>query len=142
VDVILLEGWCVGAIPQTETALARPVNALERDEDAAGVWRRYVNARLKGDYAGLFGRIDILALLKAPSFDVVYAWRSLQEAKLAERVRRDGLTGTKVMDAAQIRRFLMFYQRLTEWILEEMPGRADILMPLDEDHRILGVEFR
>src|SRR6185312_7223999 len=30
-DVILLEGWCVGAIPQTEAALAAPVNALERD---------------------------------------------------------------------------------------------------------------
>jgi D-glycerate 3-kinase len=142
VDVILLEGWCVGAIPQAEAALSDPVNALERDEDPGGVWRRYVNDRLKGDYAGLFGRIDILALLKAPSFEVVYGWRSLQEKKLADKVRLQGLTGTKVMDAAQIRRFLMFYQRLTEWILEEMPGRADILMPLDEDHRILGAEFR
>jgi D-glycerate 3-kinase len=142
VDVILLEGWCVGAIPQGEAALARPVNALEREEDAGGVWRRYVNARLAGDYAGLFGRIDILALLEAPSFEVVYGWRSLQEKKLADKVRLQGLTGTKVMDALQIRRFLMFYQRLTEWILEEMPGRADILMPLDEDHRFLGVKFR
>lgn len=142
VDVILLEGWCVGAIPQTEAALVAPANALEREEDPGGAWRHYVNQQLKGDYAGFFGRIDILALLKAPSFEVVYGWRSLQEKKLADRVRRDGLTGTRVMDAAQIRRFLMFYQRLTEWILEEMPGRADILMPLDEDHRIQGVEFR
>ena len=46
------------------------------------------------------------------------------------------------MDAGQIRRFLMHYQRLTEWILGEMPGRADILMPMDEDHRILDVTFR
>jgi D-glycerate 3-kinase len=142
VDVILLEGWCVGAIPQAEAALAKPVNALERDEDPGGVWRRYVNDRLKSDYAAFFGRIDVLALLRAPSFEVVYGWRSLQEHKLAEKVKREGLTGTKVMDAPQIRRFLMFYQRLTEWILEEMPGRADILMPLDEDHGILGVEFR
>jgi len=142
VDVILLEGWCVGAVAQAEAALAQPVNALERDEDADGVWRRYVNDRLKGDYAGFFGRIDVLAMLKAPSFDAVFGWRSLQEQKLADRVKREGLTGTKVMDAQQIRRFLMFYQRLTEWILEEMPGRADILMPLDEDHRILGAEFR
>src|SRR6185312_2128531 len=141
-DVILLEGWCVGALPQTEAALERPVNALEHDEDAGGAWRHYVNDRLKGDYAGLFGRIDVLALLKAPSFEVVYGWRSLQEKKLAERVKREGLAGARVMDALQIRRFLMFYQRLTEWILEEMPGRADILMPLDEDHRILGAEFR
>jgi D-glycerate 3-kinase len=141
-DVILLEGWCVGAIPQTEAALAAPVNALERDEDAGGVWRRYVNDRLMGDYAGLFGRIDVLALLAAPSFAAVYGWRLLQEQKLAETVRRERLTGTRLMDERQIRRFLMFYQRLTEWILEEMPGRADILMPLDEHHRILGVEFR
>ncbi|MGZ3272833.1 MAG: kinase [Caulobacteraceae bacterium] len=142
VDVIVLEGWCVGAIPQTEAALIEPVNALEREEDAHGAWRRYVNEQLRGDYAGFFGRIDMLAMLKAPSFEVVYGWRSLQERKLAERVKREGLTGAKVMDGAQIRRFLMFYQRLTEWILEEMPGRADILMPLDEDHRVFGVEFR
>jgi D-glycerate 3-kinase len=142
VDVILLEGWCVGAIPQTDEALSRPVNALERDEDTDGVWRRYVNDKLKGAYAGLFGRLDVLALLKAPSFEVVYGWRSLQEEKLAERVRREGLTGTRLMAAAEIRRFLMFYQRLTEWILEEMPARADILMPLDEDHRLLGISFR
>jgi D-glycerate 3-kinase len=142
VDVVLFEGWCVGAIPQDDAALLQPVNVLERDEDAAGVWRRYVNDRLKSDYAGLFGRIDILALLKAPSFEVVYGWRALQEQKLAEKVRREGLSGAKVMDGQQIRRFLMCYQRLTEWILEEMPGRADVLMPLDEDHRITGLEFR
>ncbi len=142
VDVILFEGWCVGALPQAEVALREPINALERDEDVDGVWRGYVNDRLKSDYASLFGRIDILALLKAPSFEVVYGWRALQERKLAETVKREGLTGAKVMDAQKIRRFLMFYQRLTEWILEEMPGRADILMPLDEEHRILGVELR
>jgi D-glycerate 3-kinase len=142
VDVILFEGWCVGAIAQDEETLGGAVNLLERDEDPDGVWRRYVNERLRTDYATLFGRIDLLALLKAPSFEVVYGWRSLQEQKLADKVKREGLLGAKLMDAAQIKRFLMFYQRLTEWILEEMPGRADIVMPLDEDHRILGADFR
>ena len=142
VDVILFEGWCVGAIAQDEAALAAPINALELNEDPDGAWRGYVNDRLKGDYAALFGRIDILAMLQAPSFDVVFGWRALQEKKLADKVRREGLVGAKVMDDQQIQRFLMFYQRLTEWILEEMPGRADILMPLDEDHRISRVEFR
>ena len=142
VDVILFEGWCVGAIPQDDAALETPLNALERDEDPDGAWRRYVNERLKTDYAALYARIDMLALLKAPSFEVVFGWRSLQEKKLADRVRRERLTGTKVMGPDEIRRFLMFYQRLTEHILAEMPGRADILMPMDEEHRILGVEFR
>ena len=142
VDVILFEGWCVGARPQDEAALAQPVNELERDEDADGAWRAYVNERLATDYAVLFGRIDILAMLQAPSFDAVFGWRSLQERKLADKVRREGVAGARVMDDQQIQRFLMFYQRLTEWILEEMPGRADILMPIDEDHRITRVEFR
>ena len=142
VDVILFEGWCVGAVAQDEAALIEPVNTLEREEDRDGTWRRYVNGQLKGDYASLFGRIDILAMLQAPSFDAVYGWRALQEQKLAQRVKREGLAGAKLMDEAQIRRFLMFYQRLTEWILEEMPARADILMPMDEDHRITGAQFR
>jgi D-glycerate 3-kinase len=142
VDVVLLEGWCVGAIPQADEDLIPPVNALERDEDADGTWRRYVNGRLKGDYAELFGLIDVLALLKAPSFEVVYGWRRLQEEKLAETVRREGRAGARLMDERQIKRFLMFYQRLTEWILQEMPGRADIVMPLDEHHRILGITLR
>lgn len=142
VDVVLFEGWCVGARPQDDTALDRPINDLERDEDKDGTWRRYVNARLAGDYAALFARIDVLALLKAPSFEVVFGWRSLQEQKLAETVARERLTGARVMGAEQIRRFLMHYQRLTEWILEDMPGRADILMPMDEHHRILDVVFR
>ena len=142
VDVILFEGWCVGAVPQDDAALLDPINALERDEDRGGVWRRYVNDRLKTDYAALFARIDMLAMLQAPSFEVVFGWRSLQEQKLAERVRLQGLTGTKVMGPDEIRRFLMFYQRLTQWILNEMPGRADILMPMDDGHRILGVQIR
>lgn len=142
VDVILFEGWCVGAVAQDDAALIDPINALEREEDADGAWRRYVNDRLKTDYAALYARIDMLAMLQAPSFEVVFDWRSLQEQKLADRVRLQGLTGTKVMGPDEIRRFLMFYQRLTQWILSEMPGRADILMPMDERHRILGVEFR
>jgi D-glycerate 3-kinase len=142
IDVVLLEGWCVGAAPQPDTVLGEPINPLERDQDADGRWRRYVNAQLKGDYARLFSRIDVLALLQAPSFDVVFGWRALQEKRLAERVAREGISGRRVMSDEEIGAFLMHYQRLTEWILEEMPGRADIVMPLDPNHRITGVRFR
>jgi D-glycerate 3-kinase len=142
VDVVLFEGWCVGALPQIDEALAAPINALEREDDADGAWRGYVNDQLKGDYALLFGRIDILAMLQAPGFEAVFGWRCLQEQKLADRVRREGLIGAKVMTPDQIRCFLMFYQRITQNILAEMPGRADIVMPLDADHRLLGVTFR
>ena len=142
VDVVLFEGWCVGATPQADAALAEPINPLEKNQDADGRWRRYVNDRLGDDYARLFGRIDILALLQAPSFEVVFGWRSLQEHKLAERVARDGAAGRKVMGPEEIEVFLMHYQRLTEHILREMPDRADIVMPMTADHRITGVRFK
>ena len=142
VDVVLFEGWCVGAIAQADDALMAPINDLEREQDPDCRWRRYVNDKLKTDYAALYGRIDLMALLQAPSFEVVFGWRSLQEQKLAERVAREGLAGRRVMSPEEIRVFLMHYQRLTEWILSEMPGRADIVMPMTADHRITGVRFK
>ncbi|HHQ13954.1 MAG TPA: phosphoribulokinase, partial [Chromatiales bacterium] len=44
IDLIILEGWCVGSRPQTDAELQEPVNALEREQDADGSWRRFVNA--------------------------------------------------------------------------------------------------
>ena len=42
VNVVLFEGWCVGAIAQMNEDLAQPVNDLERQDDPVGIWRLYV----------------------------------------------------------------------------------------------------
>ena len=134
-DLILLEGWCVGAVPQTEEQLAAPVNALERIEDADGRWRRGVNAALAGAYQELFGRLDLLFLLAAPDWQTVGLWREEQEACLREAVGE----GPGVMDAAGVARFVQYYERLTRHILDEMPRRADLVLHLAPDrscHRI------
>lgn len=133
IDVILLEGWCVGAIPQLAAALRDPVNRLEAEEDPAGVWRREVNRRLATDYAELFGRIDWLVMLKVPGFEAVRAHRLLQEQKLA--AAHPG--GRAIMDEAALDRFLMHYERLTRWMLEEMPARADRVIEIGADQRPL-----
>ncbi len=130
-DVILFEGWCVGAAPQPAEALREPVNRLEAEEDADGTWRREVNRRLATDYAGLFGRIDLLVMLKVPDFAAVRAHRLLQERKLGAR----NPAGHAVMDEAALDRFLAHYQRLTEWMLGEMPARADIVVEIGRDQR-------
>lgn len=128
---VILEGWCVGAKPEPAARLAAPVNALERDEDAQGRWRGYVNAALEGRYAALFARLSPMVLLAAPSFEVVLAWRTEQEHKLRERLARDGGDGSRVMNDAQVARFISHYERITRHILEEMPARADHLIALD-----------
>jgi D-glycerate 3-kinase len=133
VEVILLEGWCVGAVPQPAADLREPVNALERDEDPDGVWRREVNRRLATDYAGLFDRLDMLIMLKVEDFDAVRANRRLQERKLAA----SNPGGAAIMDDAALDRFLMHYERLTRWMLAEMPARADVVIEIGPDHRPL-----
>jgi D-glycerate 3-kinase len=127
VDIVLFEGWCVGAAPQTAADLREPVNALERDEDPDGIWRREVNRRLATDYAELFGRIDLLVVLKVPDFESVRAHRRVQEKRLG--------WGPAVMGEAALDRFLAHYQRLTEHMFREMPARADILVEIGRDQR-------
>ncbi len=117
-DVVILEGWCVGARPEPEARLKAPINALERDRDEGGAWRRWVNRQLAEPYQALFGLLDRLVLLQAPGFDVVHAWRAEQEAKLRQRAGRG-------MSEAEVAAFIQHYERLTRWILEEMPPRAD-----------------
>jgi D-glycerate 3-kinase len=131
VQVLLFEGWCVGARPQDDAALVEPVNALERDEDPDGRWRRFANQHLAGEYQQLFARLDELVLLKAPSFEAVLAWRQLQEQKLRARLQAEGLPLARAMSDAQVARFIAHYERLTRHILAEMPARADVVIPVE-----------
>lgn len=124
-DVIILEGWCMGARPQPARCLRDPINELERDEDQGAVWRTYVNDRLAGDYAALFRRIDLQVMLKAPSFDCVFDWRAEQEAKLDRPA--DG--SRPAMDAQALRRFIAHYERLTRWLMADEP--ADLVIEID-----------
>jgi D-glycerate 3-kinase len=135
--LLVFEGWCVAARPQAAEALRQPVNELEAREDVDGCWRRYVNDALAGVYQTLFGRIDVLLLLAAPSFEIVYDWRFEQEAELRERV---GPSAPGLMDAAAIDRFVQHYERLTRHILAEMPSRADLLVRLGPDRAPLSID--
>lgn len=131
IEVLLFEGWCLGAAPQDEADLAEPVNALEAAEDPDCIWRRYVNRALREDYAELFAELDMLIMLKVPDFETVRRNRALQEDKL--RARDPDAPG--LMDAAALERFLDQDERLTLHMFEEMPGRADILIPIGPDQR-------
>jgi D-glycerate 3-kinase len=135
-SVVILEGWCVGAKPQSAAALTRPINALERDEDGSGLWRHYVNEALAQGYEQLFAKLDLQVMLQAPSFDVVYAWRLEQEHKLRARLQQTGGDQARVMDDVAVARFIAHYERITRHLLDEMPARADILLQLDAARQV------
>jgi len=133
-DIILLEGWFIGLAPQCSQALAEPINELERQEDADGRWRHWVNERLAQDYQDVFAGLDRLLLLKAPSFEQVYEWRNLQEEKL--RQRQTGGAAPGIMEAAALRRFIQHFERLTRHCLDSLPQQADVVLELDAEHRL------
>lgn len=138
VDIILFEGWCVGAQPQPAQTLTEPCNELEASEDPDAAWRTFANQQLAGPYTELFGLIDRLIMLKAPDFECVYEWRSTQEEKLRQRTTEDN---NNIMNDQQIKRFIMHYERITRWMFTEMPQRADCLLELNSDHNITQVKY-
>ncbi len=135
-QLLLLEGWCLGARPQSAEALIHPVNALEAKEDAQGHWRRHANTALAGEYQQLWARIDRLILLAAPGWEVVHGWREQQEAGLRARA---GADAPGVMNGGEVARFIQHYERLTQHMLAEMAGRADVVVRLGEGREVLGV---
>lgn len=132
-QVLLFEGWCLGAKPQPEAHLTQPVNTLEAAEDRRAVWRTHANTALAGAYQTLFAQTDKLIFLAAPNWEVVANWREQQEADLRETTRA-------AMTPAEITRFILHYERLTRWMLTELPARADVAVQLGAGREVLGVE--
>ncbi len=135
IDLVILEGWCVGTAAQADNDLDEPVNALEREEDAQGAWRHYVNDQLRSNYEPIFGQLDSLIFIGAPSFDAIFRWRLEQEGKLADA---SPLGSSGLMNREQIARFIQFYERLTRVNLATLPNRADFVIELDETHAVLS----
>ncbi len=127
-SAILIDAWCLGALPEAAAALVEPVNALEADHDPDGGWRRAVNGFVGGGYADFIARFDAVLLLRAPSFDVVLDWRCQQEADLlgvdpaalptSERTRLAG--------------FIQYFERVTRHMLAG-GVRADVVVQLDRN---------
>lgn len=136
VQVVLLEGWCLGAGTEPGDSIAVPINTLEREEDPDGRWRAHVDAVLDTEFPALYGLVDQWIMLQAPSFDCVYAWRREQERKLAATVPRD--RAGRLMDDAALERFIQHYERLTRQCLEHLPQKVHHLFTLDHARRITG----
>jgi len=135
-DIILFEGWCVGATDENnKSILGKPINNLEKVEDRQCLWRKLVNNHLKKDYKILYSFIDFMIYLKAPSFKKVLEWRTLQEKKLSKFKKEKNL----IMNNSQLKRFVMFYERITQHMFKHMPKSADIVIPINFQHQPMNV---
>lgn len=133
-DIVLFEGWCNHSPPQSDNELLSPINELESKEDTEGVWRHYANDKLKDYHAKVFDHADMTIMLKAPDFEKIYEWRSLQEEKLKQNTQ--DCEQSHIMSADKLKRFIQHYERITRYTLQHLPDRADIVIPIAADHSI------
>ena len=135
-DIVIFEGWCVGAYPQKKKDLIEPINVLEKEKDKKKTWRNFINKELKTRYKKIFKLIDLMIFLKIPSFEYVYKWRLLQEKKL-----RVTSKGKKTMTNKQVKNFIMYYERITKHMLKNFSKRAKFVINIDSSHRLKSLKF-
>ena len=132
VDIVVLEGWCVGAPPRPASESLAPINALEREADVDRAWRGAIDDALRGPYAELGEALDAVVFLKVPDLDAVRRWRLQQERERPVAQR---------MTADEVARFVAHYERITRRMLAVLPGTADVTVELGEDHGIKALHM-
>ena len=139
-DVVILEGWCVGARSQNSKELKKPVNSLEKIHDQNFKWRQYVNYQLKTKYKKLFNQLDYILFLKAKNFSLLRRWRLKQEKKLW--LKSKNKKNLKIMNKSEVKNFMDTYQRITQQMFKDMPKYSSIVMNLNNSHQIKNIKYR
>jgi len=139
-DVIIFEGWCVGAKSQKNIELKKPINSLEKMEDKSMKWRKYVNFQLAGKYKTFHNMLDCLLYLKAKNFSLLRRWRLKQEKKLF--LKSKNKKNLKIMNENEVINFMMTYQRITEQMFKTATKFSSIVMTLNSQHQIINIKFK
>ena len=135
-QIVIFEGWCVGATQQKNKDLLAPINTLEKKKDIKKIWRNRVNKELTTNYKKIFKLIDKIIFLKVPSFKYVFKWRLLQEKKLQRNLK-----GKKIMSKHKIKNFIMFYERITKHMIKTLTYKAHTMIKIDTKHRLKSIKF-
>ena len=139
-DIIIFEGWCVGAKAEENKSLLKSINTMERNRDKKLIWRKYVNAQLKTNYKKLYSQLNSLVYLKAKDFSLLQKWRLKQENKLKLKSKKN--SKNKIMNKNEVLEFMQTYQRVTENMFKKAPKYASIIMNLNSNHIIKTAVYK
>ena len=139
-DIIIFEGWCVGARAEINKTLKNPINSLERNNDQNLIWRKYVNQQLKTKYNKLYSQLNCMIYLKAKNFSLLQKWRLKQEQKLKLKTKKKSLN--KIMNKSDVINFMQTYQRITQNMFKNMPKYASIILNLNGNHQIKSAVYK
>ena len=139
-DVIIFEGWCVGAKAEENKTLKKSINSLEKVNDQKLIWRQYVNQQLKTKYKKLYSQLNCMIYLKAKNFSLLQKWRLKQEHKLWLKTKKS--SSHKIMSKGDVINFMQTYQRITENMFKKMPKYASIILNLNSNHQIKSAVYK
>ena len=139
-DVVIFEGWCVGAKSETNNTLKKTINSMEKAKDQKRIWRKYVNYQLKSKYKNLYSQLNCLIYLKAKNFNLLQKWRLKQERKLW--IKSKMKSNSKIMSKGDVINFMQTYQRITQNMFKKMPKYASIIMNLNTNHQIKSTVYK
>ena len=139
-DVIIFEGWCVGAKSEKNNTLKRTINSMERLKDPKQIWRKYVNQQLKSKYNNLYSQLNCLIYLKAKNFSLLQKWRLKQERKLLFKSKKN--LKSKIMNKKDVLNFMQTYQRITQNMFKNTPKYASIIINLNSNHQIKSAVYK
>jgi len=126
-QVIVFEGWCIGAMPQKQAELNAPANDMERIYDADGYWRQEVWKAWRQLYAALCKRLDQVWYIRVPDWNCVIDWRWQQEQELAQ---------VNLKSRAEVEKFLGSFERIVKHMQDSYTQWADQVIEADRNHAI------
>ena len=130
-DILILEGWCCGAKPIENKFLKINLNKVEKELDKDFKWRKYYNSKLKNEYQQIFKTFDRIIYLQPLSFQFVLKWRYAQEKNNAKKTKTKNF-----MNKNTTKNFILYYEKLTKWMIKNMPDKADMLIKVDKEQKI------
>jgi len=139
-DVIIFEGWCIGAKSEKRNTLKKTINKMEKTKDQKQIWRKFVNDQLKSKYKKLYSQLNCLIYLKAKDFSLLQKWRLKQERKLWLKSKKN--SNSKIMSKADVLSFMQTYQRITQNMFRYMPKYASIIINLNSNHQIKSAVYK
>ena len=139
-DIIIFEGWCVGAKSEKNNSLKKTINSMEKSKDQKQIWRKYVNQQLKSKYKNLYSQLNCLIYLKAKNFNLLQKWRLKQERKLWLNSKRK--SNLKIMSKGDVINFMQTYQRITQNMFRSVPKYASIILNLNSNHQIKSTVYK
>jgi len=138
-DIIIFEGWCVGAKAEKTNTLKKSINSLEKFKDKKLIWRRHVNKQLQSKYKQLYDQLNCLLYINSNNFSLLRKWRIKQEKKL--RLKNQRSNSHKIMSNKEVISFMQTYQRVTINMLKTLPKYASIILNLNNNHQIKSVIY-